>query len=240
VPQLRGVPVAVGGFGGALPFGIEASIGTAFGVGGDIFSKKGAGSATNGLGGSSSGRSVGAIANVSYADAFDNGTHYNLAATYDLNPSTTLLGQFGYATAEGQNVEISTATEGGTTAPLFAQFSDLEQYTVEGGVRKYLGGHHSALRPYIGGTAGLTYTDDVDITQSSAAFPSGTDVPIAGFIEGGWEPTASGVVGAEMQLGGRSAIGIESGLRWTNNNNSFLPTDDRWSVPVKLRGRVSF
>jgi hypothetical protein len=241
VPQLRGVPVAVGGFGGgALPFGLEASIGTSFAAGGNIFSAKEAGPASDGIGGSSSGRTVGAIGDISYGDAFDNAVHYNLAAAYDLNPSTTLIGQVGYASAEGQSVQISNVTEGGTTAPLFGKFSDLEQYTIEGGVRKYLGAPYSALRPYVGGTAGVTYTDDVDLIQTSSVFPAGTDAPIAGFLQGGWQPTASGVVGAEMQVGARSAIGIESGIRWTDNSDSLLPTDDRWSIPLKLRGRVSF
>ena len=228
------------GGGGALPFGLELGIGTAFAAGGDIFDSKEAGPATDGSGGTSSGRQVSELNDVSYGDAFDDAISYNAAATYDINPSTTLLGQFSYAEADGNNVQIGSVTEGGVTAPLFAEFTDLEQYTIEGGVRKYLGDYRSPVRPYVTGLAGVTYTDDVDLTQSSAAFANGVDPTIESFIDSGWEPTAAGLVGAEMQVGGRSAIGIEGGIRWTDNSDSLLRTDDRWTIPVRLRGRVSF
>ena len=238
VPQLRGVPVAVGG--GALPFGIEAGIGTAFALNGDVFDSKRSGFASDGSGGVSDGRFVSEIDDISYGDAFDDPISYNVAATYDISPSTTLLGQFSYAEADGNNVQIGNVTEGGREGALFAEFSDLEQYTIEGGVRQYLGDYRSVVRPYVAGTAGVTYTDDVDLTQSSSAFLNGVDPTIESFIDSGWEPTAAGLVGAEMQVGGRSAIGIESGIRWTDNSDSLLGTDDRWSIPLRLRGRVSF
>jgi len=234
VPQLRGV-------GAALPFGIEAGIGTEFDIGGNIFGGKDAGPASDGFGGVSAGRDVSAIPSISYNDAFDEGVNYDLATTYDISRNTTVLGRVGYSERNGQNINIGSVTEGGATEDLFAEFSDLEQYRVEGGVRQYVGGFNngfSGLRPYVGATAGFTYTDDVDVTQSSAAFAGGPETQQ--YIDGGWNPTASGLIGAEYQVGGRTAIGIETGIRWSDNLDTALPSQDRWSIPVSLRGRVSF
>jgi len=90
----------------------------------------------------------------------------------------------------------------------------------------------------VGANAGFIYTDDVDFTQSSAAFAGGPETQQ--IIDGGWRPTVAGIVGAEMAVGPRSAIGIESGVRWSDNLNSTIGSQDRWSIPLKLRGRVAF
>ena len=80
------------------------------------------------------------------------------------------------------------------------------------------------------------------MTLTSPAFVStgGSDAPIA-FIDSGWNPTASGVVGAEWQVASSIAVGAEAGIRWQDNVNGLTAdTEDRFSVPVRLRGRVSF
>ena len=60
-------------------------------------------------------------------------------------------------------------------------------------------------------------------------------------IDNGWNPSASGVIGAEMPVGHRGAIGIESGVRWTDGLDSIGDgSDSRISIPVTLRGRVAF
>jgi len=251
-PQLRGPAKA-------LPWGFEAGIGTSFGIGGDIFggreefSPSGFGGATGGTG---STRQVSAQPSVSYNDAFDEAIEYDVAGTYDISPNTTLLGRFGYSEADGQVVPLGAAfdpastlgfVDGDNAAPVLAEFSDLEQITLEAGVRQYVGNFGNGvtgIRPYVGATAGAIYNDDVTITQSSDAFvtatnASGIDDSIP-FIDGGWNPTASGVVGAEWQVGGRTALGVETGIRWQDNLDTLTPSEDRWSVPVRLRGRLSF
>ena len=234
VPQLRGV-------GQALPFGIEAGIGTDFSIGGNLFDSKEAGPALDSNGNPVSGtgsRIVSAQPSVSYNDAFDEAVHYDLAATYDISPSTTLIGRVGYAEADGNEFNLGSASEGTVVdAPITASVEDLEQYTIEGGVRQYFGGR-SAIRPYVGATGGFTYTDDVDFTQTSAAFAGGPETQQ--LIDGGWNPTAAGVVGAEYAVGARTAIGVEAGIRWTDNPDTIVSSSDRWSVPVRLRGRVAF
>ena len=70
---------------------------------------------------------------VSYKDAYSEAVHYDLAATYDLDPSTTVLGRIGYSKADGNILSVGTVDDGaGLTEELFAEFSDMEQVTLEG------------------------------------------------------------------------------------------------------------
>ncbi|MBL4855033.1 MAG: hypothetical protein JKY25_12465 [Robiginitomaculum sp.] len=224
----------------ALPFGIEAGIGTELALGGEIFSAK-----PSGLADGSLTRNLGQSPSISYGDAYKNAISYDLAATYDINPSTTLIGRIGYAKAEGQRVQIGTVTDitfPGVDEPYYATWSDLEQVTLEGGMRKYMGGWNnglSGIRPYVGATAGFTHNGSVSVVQDSATIINPAD-PAIPFIDSGWTPTASGVIGAEMQVGPRTAIGVEAGIRWRDDLNSIDTKQDRWSVPLRLRGRVSF
>ena len=245
------VSYACGGLRGgytALPFGIEVGIGTDISVGGDIVGDKPGGPAHGGAPGvtlNTSGSSA-----ISYGDAYKNAVHYDLGLTYDLNPSTTVLGRLGYSEAEGNRIRTGTIDDSlfvpapavVTSEDLYAQWSDLEQWTVEGGVRKYIGGWNntmSGIRPYVQGTAGFTHNSAISLSQDSdTLMPAGSNVQP--YAEAGWTPTASGAIGAEMQVGPRTAIGVEAGVRWRDDLNTIAKSDDRWSVPVRLRGRVSF
>ena len=243
VPQPYPAYYGVGGGGygyrgasAAMPFGIEAGVGVAFGIGGDIVDAKPAGIATGGT------LNVSATPAIAYKDAYDNAVGYDLATTYDVSPGTTLLARVGYSDAEGQRIKTGTVDDGVTTEDLYAQWSDMEQVTLEGGFRQYMGGWNngmSGVRPYIGATAGFTHNSAVELAQDSATLlPAGSNVQ--SYTDAGWTPTASGVVGAEMQVGPRTAIGVEAGLRWSDDLNTIAPSEDRWSVPLKVRGRVSF
>ena len=233
VPQLRGVSAA-------LPFAIAGGIGTSFAADGDIFGGKPAGPASGEFGQPSAGRDVSAIESISYGDAFDNAINYDIGAEYDIGPSTTVLGRLGYSEADGELLEIGTVTEGGVTAPLFAEFSDFEQYKIEGGVRQYFGGSNSGfgLRPYVAALGGFVYNDDISLTQTSTAFAGGPET--IDYADGGWEPTAAGLVGAEWQVGPRTAIGVESGIRWRDGLDTVSGSEDVISIPLQLRGRVAF
>ena len=236
-----------GGF-ATLPFGIEAGIGTDIAIGGDIVGDKPGGLASGGVPNATLNTSGSSA--ISYGDAYKNAVSYDLAATYDIDPSTTILGRVGYSKAEGERIRTGTidnstfvpAPATVITEDLYAQWSDLEQWTVEGGVRKYMGGWNntmSGVRPYVQATAGFTHNNAVSLSQDSATLmPVGANVQP--YIEAGWTPTVSGAIGAEMQVGSRTAIGIEAGLRWHDDLNTIAQSEDRWSVPVRLRGRVSF
>ncbi len=221
-----------GGFGGALPFGLELGGGQDFNIDGNFFpGEKGKTDAVSLL-------TVSELAPIGYDDAFENSKGLDLTATYDVSQSTTLLARAGYSKADGNLLNIGTVSDGVVTEDLYAEFSDLEQYTIEGGFRKYMG-YPAGMRPYIGATAGFTKYDDVSLTQSSATLVD-PSVFTQTYADGGWAPTASGIVGAEWALGPRSGIGIETGVRWTEALDTNFISDDKISVPVRLRGRLSF
>jgi len=226
------VPAYYGG--GANPWGLELAIGTDFDFGGDFVPAK-PGGPFAGTG------SLSPTVAVGYDDAFGQALHYEAAATYDLNPHTTLLGQLGYSKAEGKSVLKGTVSDGlGKVEDIYGNFTDLKQLRVEAGLRKYMGpAHGHGMRSYVTGLAGMVKTDDVTLTQSSATLVDPT-IYTETYLDGGWKPTAAGLVGAEWAVGHKSAIGVETGLRWTKNSDTNLASEDRWTIPVRLRGRVSF
>lgn len=238
-PSYYPVGVAVGGGlrGGyaALPFGVEAAIGTEIGLGGDIFPGAPAKPAGTNF--------ISAIDPIAYKDAYKNAVTYEMATTYDVDPSTTLLGRIGYSEAQGQRLKIGTIDDGALVSEdLYAQWGDMKQVTLEGGVRKYMGGWNNSMggmRPYVQGTAGFTHNSSVNLVQDSATLAPAA-LNTQQYTDAGWTPTASGVVGMEMQVGPRTALGVEAGLRWRDDLNTNLASEDRWSLPVKLRGRISF
>jgi len=224
-----------GGFvqGGALPFGLELGFGRDFGLDGDIFPGELAKSDPV------TGIHISDLPAIGYDDAWDNADSVDLTATYDVNYNTTLLARAGYSQADGNNLHVGYVEDAaGLREDLFAEFSDLEQYTIEGGFRHYLGKPYG-FRPYFGATGGFTRTEDVTLTQSSATHIDPA-IFTQTYVDGGWSPTASGLVGAEWAVGSRSAIGVEAGIRWTDNLDSNFVSEDRLSVPVRLRGRLSF
>lgn len=248
VPQPYAAPVSVQGgataVGAALPWGLAAIAGTEIDVSGDILPAKALSPNTNDFA-----TATGAVDQfaVAYDDAFDPGVRIGGALERDLGPGTTLFGQAAYQKQEGQALNIATFQSGnfdaagnftpvGAVEGVVAQFDDLESYTLEAGLRKYLG-QPKRLRPYVAATGGATYNDSVNVVQQI-----GTGDPFAvEFIDSGWTPTASGLVGAEMGVGRRGSVGVETGVRWTDGLDTIAGDgDSRISIPVSLRGRVAF
>ena len=248
VPQPYAQPYGVAqmrGVGAALPFGFEVFGGSEFGFSGDLVTAKEEGPSLGG------GGRAGAFDKISYSDAFSEGFNIGAETSYDISRNTTLLASAGYSKQEGQSVDTGSFQSGtyssagvfthdiGSSTPrdLTGEFSDLEQYTLEGGVRRYVG-HNMGFRPYVGASAGFAHNNNVDLTQTYN--DDGTVFNEQQFIESGWRPTAAGVVGAEMTVGNRGSIGVETGLRWRDNLKAVSGGDDRLSIPVKLRGRLAF
>ena len=253
VPQLRGV-------GAALPFAIETGVGTEFDIGGDLFGGKEAG--PNGHDYASSTARIGELSSISYDDAFDKGVNLGGNLAYDVSRNTTLIGGVGYSKRNGQTVENGTFQSGsydsaGAFTPgtydssgvftagasdvetVTAEFSDLEEWKIEGGVRQYMG-YNPTFRPYVGATGGFTHNNSVDLTQTSSGGSLTAADNTQEYIDSGWRPTAAGVIGAEMAVGPRAALGVETGIRWRDNLDTNVKSEDRWSIPVSLRGRVAF
>ena len=248
VPQLRGV-------GAALPFGFEVFGGTEFDIDGTAFNGRERSPSDPGNGGPSTGV-AGEFSDADFDDVFSDGYTFGGAATYDISRNTTLIASGAFSNKNGRTVDSGSFQSGTfTTTPpdlanftpdigsvdrdLEASFSDLEQYTLEAGVRQYVG-NGFGLRPYVGATGGFTYNNDVDITQT---FTDTGEVfsPTTEFIDSGWRPTAAGIVGAELAVGPRAAIGVETGIRWRDGlKGDIVNNDDRFSIPLNLRGRLAF
>lgn len=223
--------------GGAMPFGLEVGVGMEFGAGGDIFTEKAPGLALG-----SSTVNTGGSDGIRYSDAFDEARTISGSLAYDVSRSTTLLGTVGYSTAEGSTVkgyQSVDARSPGTLEDIDATFSDLDVWTIEGGVRQYMGNNY-AFRPYVAATAGFSHNNDVSIMRNYSSDGVAYDPAPFRYVEAGWNPTASAVFGAEWALGKRAAFGLESGVRWRDNMETLAPSEDRFTVPVKLRGRIAF
>jgi hypothetical protein len=253
VPQPYGVPYGVGVAGpavaAALPWGLAALGGTEFDVDGDLFDGKLAGPNNEDFALATG--EVGELDAISYDDAFSEGYTIGGALERDLNRNTTVFGQGSYRDQSGKTFANGTFTPGtydaagnftatGATEDVTAELTDLTSYTAEVGLRRYMGGN-AMFRPYVGASAGATYNESVDITQTSSGGTLTADANTFEYIESGWNPTAAGLLGAEMALGHRGAIGVESGVRWTDGLDTVAGgADSRISIPVKLRGRVAF
>lgn len=229
----------------AMPFGLEVFAGTEFDVSGDIFTKKSDGPPDGDF---SIGLRVGEIDPISYSDAFGGLKKIGGAFAKDLSHQTTVYGALSHGTAKGQTVEGyttvepgswtgTTFTSSGAARALDGTFSDLKLTTLEGGVRHYVG-YNPSLRPYIGASAGMSHNNEVTFQQTYS--DDGTYYGQRQFVDDGWSPTASATVGAEMAIGPRTAIGVESGVRWRDNMDTAAPSEDRITVPLTLRGRLAF
>lgn len=221
---------------------LEGAIGQEFMVGGDFITPDGlAGPIGGGL----------TLNDVSMKDAYNDATRYELGISKALNPNRkfTLMGS--YSQADGKDVDL--LTDGVNT--ISGTASDYEQYGIEAGLRQYFSPTHApvvkALRPYVEGRIGASKVDDINVGQlrlNGGAAGPGT---IAAY-EGGWVPTASGLVGVEAPIFKQATLGLETGIRYRgslNDDNTDLAGtafaganggSENWSVPVMLRGRYRF
>lgn len=241
--------------GGAMRLGAELFAGREYDVSGDIFTKKSNGPPDGDF---SIPLRVGEIDPISYKDAFGATSTIGGTLAYDHSPQTTLFASVGYSKAEGQTVENYTTVQDGTwsggssfTPPpgtftpapgssprsLDGQFTDLKTTTVEVGARQYSGNPHG-LRGYVGVSGGFYHNNDITFTQTYS--DTGAYYGQRTFVESGWNPTAAAVLGAELPVGPRAAIGAEWGVRWRDNMDTGAPSEDRISMPFALRGRLAF
>ena len=230
-----------------MRLGAELFAGVEYDATGDIFTKKSDGPPD---GDQSIPIRVGDIDPISYKDAFGTAKIFGGSLAYDHSPQTTVYASLAYSEAEGQTVDNYTTVQDGTwssgvftpapgSAPraLDGDFTDLKTTTIEAGVRQYSGNPHG-LRGYVGVSGGFYHNNDVTFTQTYA--DTGAYYGQRTFVDAGWNPTAAAVVGAELPVGPRAAVGAEWGVRWRDNMNSAAPSEDRISVPLTIRGRLAF
>ena len=220
---------------------VEGAIGQEFLVGGDIFT----GDKIHVVPGN-------AAANQKMEDVFDNGMRYELGGSYALNPNRKLTLMGSYANAEGNDVTVG--VYGGNA--LTGRVSDYERFGVEAGLRQYFNPTPAPLfrsvRPYVEAKVGATNVKDITLqnAQLGGAVENGGTI---GLYEGGWVPSAAGMVGIEAPVFKRATLALESGIRYTgqieNDTTYFngahplsgVNRDSKsFTVPVMLRGRYRF
>lgn len=192
--------------------------------------------------------------NIEMKDAYDNAYNAFVGASYMINPDRKLTGQYTYSTAEGQTNDLGRET--GRLTNTNAKLSRYESHGVDVGLRqyfqpKYLGSSNFQYRPYVEGKLGAAYVDDINLISVEQGNPASSRT--VDFYDGGWVPTAAGMVGIETPLFNRTTIGLETGIRYTgqldsaSNLQAQAPNlsgsnngSERWTVPVAIRGRYRF
>jgi hypothetical protein len=193
------------------------------------------------------------VRNVDFDEAYDRGLRSEAGLSYALNPNTKVLAMGFIEEAKGAG-NINFGDVGGQA--FTGELSDYEAIGVELGVRHYFNPTPApfvrSVRPYVEGRLGASYQDAIVINNAQlggAAIGTGT----LGLYESGWVPSAAGLVGVETPVTANSTIGLETGLRYTGEQDAdtsatFGPGpfeglnegSSRWSVPVMLRGRYRF
>lgn len=218
---------------------LEGGIGPSFLIGGDAIT----GSDANFVEGVT-------LNDVSMNDAYDTGIRGELGASYALAPNTKVVGMGHYVQHDGGD-RVELGTQNGVA--LSGELTDYTAYGAELGLRQY-GNIRPApivgsVRPYIEGRVGASKIEDIFLRNST--FSPNADV---GFYDSRWAATGAGLVGVETPFVGNSTLGLETGIRYTDNprtenRSSLVPGNplaginnggDKWSVPLMLRGRYRF
>ena len=219
---------------------VEAGVGPEFFVGGDVIS----GDEINNIPGTASQAQ-------SFNDVYGRGIRYDLGGSYALSPNRKVTGNLFYGNADADETTLGTVNGEAVTGRL----DDYERFGAEIGLRQYARPVRvplvNSIRPYVEGKVGAARVSDIDFVNSNP-----NAVALAGttpFYDGGWVPTAAGLVGVETPVFNRLTLGVETGLRYTGDvgtDTSVLSAgtplggvnngNGSWTVPLQIRGRYRF
>ncbi|MGB3456589.1 MAG: hypothetical protein WBG08_10045 [Litorimonas sp.] len=223
---------------------VEGGIGLSVNTGSTIFE----GTNAAGLGAGDS------LRDVDFSEAYEVGRRAEAGLSYALDPVTKITAM-GFIEDSNSAGEVNFGTIGGQS--LTGTLSDYEARGVELGVRRYFAPSPvpvvRSVRPYVEARVGATRVDDITLNDAELG---GVAVPGAfALYDGGWIPSAAGLIGFETPVAERTTLGIETGLRYVgrpdrdNTNLATIAGGDlegvndagaRLSVPVMLRGRFRF
>lgn len=189
---------------------------------------------------------------VSMKDAYETGMRYEVGISKTLNPNRKLTLMGSYSSAEGKDVVIGAVAGNQVTG----KANDYNAYTIEAGLRQYFAPGAApiigSMRPYIEGRIGASKVEDIilDNARVGGAVLNGGTVNM---YEGGWVPTAAGMVGIETPVFRQTTLALETGLRYrgaldgdttffggANPLNGINNDSSNLTVPVTLRGRYRF
>jgi hypothetical protein len=180
----------------------------------------------------------------SYRDVFGNGLQWRAGVGYLLSPDTEVLASLSYAVSSGEPLAIGT----GGSNPLFADFSDHQEFGIEGAYRRYFASR-DRWRPYAGAAIGLAFVDRI---QSNFTIPNaGVVLTSLDFYDNSTAFTLGANGGVLYEVNDYLEVGGDLGLRWRSglSENEILTgtglerindNSDRWTLPFGAAVRVRF
>jgi hypothetical protein len=144
---------------------------------------------------------------ASYNDMFSMGWRFSLGVGYGFSRSLEGIAAFSYGMMGGKETQVGTVAG----LPLYAQFDDYKDWTLEGGVRYHFA-PDGGIDPYVSAVVGFrdlsampaTFSvPDVNVVFDNVGFYNDSIVMMYGFD-----------FGAQFRMSERATFGIESGFRW--------------------------
>jgi hypothetical protein len=181
----------------------------------------------------------------SFGDVFGNGVQFQFSAGYMVDEINEVRGQFSYQRVGADVTPLGTL--GGTD--LVGTFDDYKAWTIEAAYRHYFAKRREKLRPYGGGTFGVSIISEIDgvfaapqagLTRLATDFYDGTAALSLGF-NGGVLYALTEQLDLNGQVGFRYNSGLSkidafqgTGLEGINDKSS------RWTMPISIGLRYNF
>jgi hypothetical protein len=173
----------------------------------------------------------------SFGDVYGNGVQWKFSGGYMVDEINEVRAQFSYQRA-GSDV-VSLGTVGGTD--LIGTFDDYKAWSVEAGYRHYFAKRRERLRPYGGGTLGVSIINEIDgafaapqagITRLATDFYDGTAALTFG-VNGGVLYGLNEQIDLNAQVGFRFNSGLSQidGLAGTDLED----INDKMPISVGIR-----
>ena len=181
----------------------------------------------------------------SFGDVYGTGVQWQFSGGYMVDEINEVRAQFTYQRVGSDVVDI------GTTAgsDLVATFDDYKAWTLEAGYRHYFAKRRERLRPYGGGTLGVSVIGEIDgafsasqagITRYATDFYDGTAALTLG-VNGGVLYGLNEQIDVNAQVGFRYNSGLSQidGLVGTDLED-INDKSARWTMPISVGIRFNF
>jgi hypothetical protein len=180
-----------------------------------------------------------------YGDIYGSPFTWAAGLGYRVTPNMEIRGRFFRTAGASETVQVGNVA----TLPLFADFDDYVAMGFDGGVRAFLGSADAKVQPFVGASAGMLMTDEINSTFSvPAASVVLSNVPMLG------ESTVftfAASAGLFIPMGQSFALQGGVDFRWHDNldpvdglaGTGLEPINDktsRWSMPVTIGVVIRF
>jgi hypothetical protein len=185
------------------------------------------------------------IESQSFGEVYGNGVQFQFSGGYMVDEINEVRGQVSYQRVGADLTTLGTVAG----SDLVATFDDYKAWTVEAGYRHYFAKRRERLRPYAGGTFGVSIISEIDgafaaqqagITRLATDFYDGTAALSLGF-SGGVLYALTDRLDLNGQLGFRYNSGLsqidafrDTGLEGINDKSA------RWTMPISVGLRYNF